>query len=149
MDERLEPENRKRLINNLKEEIKQEVMRVWQHRWDNENRGRVTYGFIREVGVIRDEEWDYRTTSFLTGHGFFSENLERFGLADNPLCPCGEIQSGKHLLTKCVLTAEARRRIIAEDNPVDCSWYLQERNNFDKFRDLAEEIFEMHEQGLV
>lgn len=127
-------------------------MNDWQHRWENEDRGRITYSFNKEVGLLENREWfvyAYRTTCFLTGHGFFRENLERFGLAESPLCPCGELQGSDHLLMNCSITAEARRRTLAGDPPVDCAWYLQNKNNFNKFQDLVDEIFKLHEEEMV
>lgn len=152
IDSFADPETKKKLINNAKQKIRNRVMEIWQFRWDNESRGRVTYDFIKDVMVGDREKWfkyEYEVTCFLTGHGFFRENLERFGLCDNPLCACGEIQSSNHLLFECTLLDEYRREVHQIEIPVNAQWYLQSEENFNKFKSIAKKVFDMHKLNLL
>lgn len=152
VDPGVDLETRKILINSAKEEVRSKVLDMWQVRWDNESRGRVTYDFIRYVKEGEREKWfnyEYESTCFLTGHGFFRENLERFGLCESPLCPCGEIQSSNHLLLECILVEDHRREIHPYGNPAHVSWYLESEENFMNFKSFSKATFTLHNSGLV
>ena len=58
------------------------------------------FNICKETGVQLDKKHWYE--HILTGHGKTSPYLYRFGLIDNPMCPCEEEkQTVDHLIFKC------------------------------------------------
>ena len=54
-------------------------------------------------------------TTILTGHGKISSYLYRFGLIDNPMCPCEEEeQTVDHLIFKCKKLSNKRNETIQQ-----------------------------------
>jgi len=59
----------------------------------------------------------------LTGHGKISSYLHRFGLKDNPMCPCEEEQQTvDHLIFKCKKLSNQRNEIIRQIKSTGGSW---------------------------
>lgn len=130
-------------------EVEEGILKEWQRRWDSEEKGRMTYKFIREVGTVRDNSWistSYKVTSFLSGHGFFRANLVKLGLEEDPECGCGQEQTADHLLMECRLTLDCRRTILGGEVPDSVEWFMRDEENFGKFVTLVQLIFDMHER---
>ena len=54
-------------------------------------------------------------TTMLTGHGKINSYLHRFGLKDNPMCPCEEEeQTVDHLIFKCKKLSNQRNEMIRQ-----------------------------------
>jgi hypothetical protein len=47
-----------------------------------------------------------------TGHAGVRSHLARFGLAPNPLCPCGEVETVHHLIFVCTNHTAARAQML-------------------------------------
>lgn len=132
--------------------IIQAVEERWQERWNTSDKGRVTYQFLRNVGALEQLRWvrlDYKITSFMSGHGFFKQKLNELGLEENGKCECGKEQTAIHLLLDCVLTQNARRKCLGNRVLNDVGWFLGNKERFIEFKELVEEIFALHEQGIL
>ena len=88
------------------------VLSSWQARWDNSEKGRVTYGYIRDVmfvGCSPDFGFDLSLGFLLTGHGSLNEFLHKRGLAPSQACSCGAaVEDWKHVLCECELYDDVR-----------------------------------------
>lgn len=77
---------------------------VWQRRWDVCDKGRVTYGFIRNVRFANEcceFEPSIWLSYILTGHGSMNGFLYKRGLSENERCACGaECEDWKHILVE-------------------------------------------------
>lgn len=152
VDVNLEPEIKKRMISMNLDRLNRSIIKEWQDRWDNETRGRVTYGFIEKADKLVGADHlrlRYETSCFLTGHGFFRAKLTELGLSDSPECRCGHLQSSNHVLLDCELTATLRDEVLGNYRPSSNRWFLEKEENFSKFEELAGRIFTLQrEEGL-
>lgn len=74
IDDDTQPETKKQLINENRKIIESYIMEMWQQRWDQEQRGRVTYSFVREIDMMMERKWinfSYRVTCFFDGTWIF------------------------------------------------------------------------------
>jgi hypothetical protein len=80
-------------------------LNTWQEQWTNTGKGTVTRVFFPSVrSRLRKEIPVFpEFTTMVTGHGKLTSYLQRFGLIDNPQCPCddGEEQTTHHLIVQC------------------------------------------------
>lgn len=132
--------------------VEQGILDEWQERWDRLDKGRWTYKFLRDVDSVRNAPWinlDYRITCFLTGHGFFKAKLAKLGLEEVSVCGCSLEQTAEHLLMECQLTANCRRIALGDYRPDSVEWFTEREENFKKFGVLVNQIFEMHEEGIL
>ena len=59
----------------------------------------------------------------LTGYGKISSYLHRFGLIDNPMCPCEEEeQTVDHLIFKCKKLSNQRNEMILQIKSTGGNW---------------------------
>jgi hypothetical protein len=65
---------------------------LWQQQWTNTGKGAVTKAFFPSVGNRLQQKIAIfpEFTTMVTGHGKLRSYLYRFGLTDNPMCPCEE-----------------------------------------------------------
>jgi len=69
----------------------------------------------------------------LTGHGKISSYLHRFGLKDNPMCPCEEEeQTIDHLIFKCKKLSNQRNEMIMTNKKHWWQLAYKERNTYQK-----------------
>jgi len=61
-------------------------------------------------------------TTMLTGYGKISSYLHRFGLRDNPMCPCEEEQTVDHLILKCKKLSNQRNEMIQQIKSTGGNW---------------------------
>lgn len=108
-----------------KGEIWDVVMRIWQEEWQNTEKGSRLRTFFPTITRRRNADYMVVTRGlvhFLTGHGPYPENLNRFGRRVTPLCDCGELGSPEHVVYACVLASpevrELRVRLGEEDTAV-------------------------------
>ena len=86
----------------------------WQRQWDNESTGRYTYNLIPIVGtkVICPSERSVGISYFrmLVHDTMLQDDSYRTGIADTPICECGqENETVEHLLLRCSIHTEARQ----------------------------------------
>jgi len=59
----------------------------------------------------------------LTGHGTLRSYLYRFGLTDNPMCPCEEEeQTADHLIFQCKKLSDPRNEMIRQIKNTGGNW---------------------------
>lgn len=151
VDTALESEKRKNLIKNNRRIIKEGIINCWQERWDNETKGRVTYGFVKKVDMLVKSDWiylSYETSCFLSGHGFFKAKLTELGLEDDPMCECGELQTSNHVLVQCRLLEEEKSSVLGGHVPESMDWFLKEEKNFEKLKELTCLIFAVRRRDV-
>ena len=71
---------------------KENGLLIWQWQWTDKGKGTVTKAFFPSVrNRIREKIPIFpEFTTMVTGHGKLRSYLHRFGLTDNPMCPCEE-----------------------------------------------------------
>jgi len=58
----------------------------------------------------------------ITGHGKLRSHLHRFGLIDNPKCPCEEEQTTNHLIFHCKILCNQRNKMIKQIKNTSGNW---------------------------
>lgn len=94
-----------------KAELRRKVMDVWQSRWDNCEKGRVTYGFVSRVDAVPQTAWfdvGWGMGFLLTGHGSLNDFLYRRGLSETDRCRCGGVEDSGHVLFECRIYEDLR-----------------------------------------
>lgn len=92
----------------------------WNRRYVSGQTASVTKIFFPDAvmafRLIRKMKIDHVITQILTGHGGFSEYLNRFKCKENPSCICDpqKIESVPHLITECPVYAAERYDIEAQ-----------------------------------
>ena len=105
-------------------------------------RGQPSLGLGRRVLWSRKALSAY--TWMRTNRGPQLEWLHRIGKTDSPLCPCGEIQSGDHVIFHCTAHRVARTALLG---PTDHTWEALDTPRYDpdddeeEKTDLVEEFF--------
>ena len=109
-------------ISYIKSQIRMETLDVWNQRYQTEQTAKTTKIFFpnaREAyQLIRKMELDPLLVQVLTGHGGFSEYLNRFKCKESPACACstGANESIEHVLTECPIYGKERYNIEQEIN---------------------------------
>lgn len=94
-------------ISFVKRQLRQNTIELWNKRYKECNTAAITKIFLpcAKVAYYTVKKIDVTgiTTQLLTGHGGFSEYLNRFGCKEDPSCFCetGESESVVHLITEC------------------------------------------------
>uniref|UniRef100_A0ABD2W660 Reverse transcriptase domain-containing protein n=1 Tax=Trichogramma kaykai TaxID=54128 RepID=A0ABD2W660_9HYME len=90
----------------------QELLVRWQDRWDNSQKGRVTYGFLpnvsRALKVRESIDIDWLEGYIVTGHGAFRGYLKKHRKQISPNCSCGAVEDWEHVLVKCNIYEDLR-----------------------------------------
>lgn len=128
--------------------LKQEILRVWQSRWEVSVKGRVTFGFLPDVRTRVSMEWfkpNFYMLQALSGHGNFRANLHRLGLAGSDRCECGMAETSEHVLFECALHAEDRDLFEAQLREAGHPWppdrqRLLDRDLYPIFADFVNTI---------
>lgn len=125
------------------EEIKDETITRWQHRWDQADKGRWTHQCIPSIKSWIDRkhgEVTYFTAQMLTGHGCFRRFLHRIGKAAEPtcsLCALDEEDDPHHTFIVCPTFAMQRRTILAVDVPDMVRQMLSSENEWERISRLV------------
>jgi hypothetical protein len=102
---------------NIHAEIDNTALNAWQLRWQQSPRGRQTFKFFPSVQIRLNQKWltpNFWTSQFITGHGYFNQNLVYLGIKDNPECPCSHPeQDADHVLWSCP-GMEAERMLMLQ-----------------------------------
>jgi hypothetical protein len=61
-------------------------------------------------------------TMMVTGHGKLRSYLHRFGITENPMCPCEEEQTSDHLIFKCKRLNNQRNYMIKQIKTIGGDW---------------------------
>lgn len=72
---------------------REDTIRKWQQRWEEEHRGRWTARIIPNIKAWVEREHgevDYHLTQLLTGHGCFNAYLHRMHKVESPACQYGD-----------------------------------------------------------
>lgn len=104
------------------------MMRRWQERWVEGPQGRLTAEYFPNVCDRISMNWlelDHYVTQFLTGHGDFKAKLTELGLADEPNCPCGRLDTAHHVLFACPRYAEERGDLVLGCRESGADWPVE------------------------
>ncbi|XP_026328107.1 uncharacterized protein LOC113236312 [Hyposmocoma kahamanoa] len=101
-------------ISFVKRSIRMRTLDEWNQRYQNANTAGITKLFFPDAvaahKIIKKIKPTGITTQLMTGHGGFSEYLNRFGCKDNPSCICepGALETIPHILLTCPVFASIR-----------------------------------------
>jgi len=111
---RLQPGDERR--QEVKSFINQEIMRIWQERWDGSTKGRETHYFFPDVTArckMKHIKLCHTVVQFITGHGNFRAKLHKFNLRPDSQCACGSgEETSEHVLFQCPTYDEDRRELV-------------------------------------
>ena len=99
-------ETRDRVVTamDIKTAAKTSCMKKWQRRWDLSNSGRSLYEYRKDVGVKNNKFFQPKYPRIIsklrTGY-CLNEYMYKIGVAEEPYCRCGEIESCEHYLMEC------------------------------------------------
>ncbi|GBM06608.1 Putative protein in type-1 retrotransposable element R1DM [Araneus ventricosus] len=117
--------------------IRQELLSVWQVRWDRPGNGRHTHKYIFQVR-LKVPNFSPFVTQFLTDHGRFPAYFYRFNLSREYSCCCGGFGNAEHYILECPFTKKYWCKLIYdEDNP---SSLLQNKSNLIQINKIFETV---------
>ncbi|GBN11420.1 hypothetical protein AVEN_88434-1 [Araneus ventricosus] len=97
--------------------IRNELVNLWQNRWENSGNGRHTHKYLPIVG-LKVKNFSLEIIQFLTAHGRFRAYFYRFNLSREYSCCCGGFGSTEHYITECPFTRTYWQKLrYDEDNP--------------------------------
>jgi hypothetical protein len=99
----------------IRKEIDEEILKLWQADWDNDERGATTKLFLPNIGKRLKMKLpkDRKKTQILTGHGNINNYLFRIGKEESGECECrSEIDNIKHRLTECPIFDPERTKLM-------------------------------------
>ncbi len=92
------------LKNKKKNQLRAQMINVWQERYDKAQTGRWTYKIIPQIAPLLSSGYvpGYYTSQVITGHGGFGAYLKRFKKRQDSSCPCGEPEdTAAHRILNC------------------------------------------------
>ncbi|KAG6462664.1 hypothetical protein O3G_MSEX013397 [Manduca sexta] len=101
----------------LRRQIRQESIEEWSRRYEHGETASVTKLFfpnaVEAHKILKQLQVDPTTTQIFTGHGGFSEYLNRFRCKENSSCPCDPDikETVPHILTECPIYERQRFEI--------------------------------------
>ncbi|GBO21738.1 hypothetical protein AVEN_3987-1 [Araneus ventricosus] len=114
--------------------LRDEIVKIWQQRWNASKNGRQTALYIKNVKV-HQHSLDRYLLQFLTGHGRFPYYFHKFGLAADPNCTCGLLGDANHYIFHCPLTLRLRKKLRFDSNQPETLFHNKE--NFGITRDIV------------
>jgi len=130
------------------EDLRDNILDIWQNRWDGSTKARWTHKIIPDVRIRLSIplEIDHYITQYLTGHGNFAHKLHLLGLKDSPDCNCGQGQDdAEHAIYSCGRWSEQRGKLkkAVEDEgeqwPCDPNTLIKTRKIYSAFRKFAKD----------
>lgn len=130
--------------------VNDRLYEAWQRRWDESERGRVTYAFIKNVKSVEmcmNFELELYVGYIVTGHGSMNGFLHKRGLSETEACRCGSAsEDWKHVLVECPLYDDIRRLEewdvrLKENGEVDVSGVLECKDRYESLCKFAESAF--------
>ena len=94
---------------------KENGLHMWQRQWKNTGKGAVTKAFFPSVRNGQQKIPIFpEFATMVTRHGKLRSYLHRFGLTDNPMCPCEnkEEQTTNHLISQCPKLSNQRNAMV-------------------------------------
>uniref|UniRef100_A0A6V7IRC4 Reverse transcriptase zinc-binding domain-containing protein n=1 Tax=Bracon brevicornis TaxID=1563983 RepID=A0A6V7IRC4_9HYME len=100
----------------LRRNVKQRSMELWQQEWSASVEGRWTYCLIPNLDrwVNRQHgEVNFYLTQMLSNHGCFRAYLHRFKHESIPDCPagCGTPEDAEHVFCHCARSGQTREEL--------------------------------------
>lgn len=92
-----------------KQQIHNQILHLWQKRWDDAETGRRTYNFLPNIKQRLGMKYlnpSRGLTHFLSGHGPYAAYWHRIGRRDTSECACGEEGTPEHTIWRCPLYAD-------------------------------------------
>ncbi|XP_055938049.1 uncharacterized protein LOC129968221 [Argiope bruennichi] len=96
--------------NTMKADIRRNIIAEWQNEWASNAKGPQTHKYIPTVSTKRKSYHPF-IIQFLSGHGRFPHYFNKFGIAYNPLCDCGEVGTPDHYVFECIYTQSLRFKL--------------------------------------
>jgi len=130
------------------EELRSNLLDIWQTRWNHSTKARWTYRIIPDIRfrLSIPMELDHYVTQYLTGHGNFAARLHSLKLIDSPDCSCGEgTDDPEHAIYKCRRWNEQRTRLVQkliEEGfvwPCEPDVFTKTRKTYSAIRKFAKE----------
>lgn len=113
---------------NLLERLKNNLINIWQEKWDADPWGRTTYNFFPNIRNRFDKLWvtpSYNISQIITGHGNFKNYLSRIKIIDTNTCLCGAQDSVAHALYECNIHNRYREIFIRKIILMGLNWPLR------------------------
>lgn len=98
-------------VREFKSILREQLVSVWQERWEGCPHGRVTHRFLPHVAILIKAQWfdpSMELLFLLTGHGSLNQFLCDRGLSASSLCSCGGTETWDHVLLECPLYEDFR-----------------------------------------
>jgi len=142
---------RERGVEGCMDLVSERLYERWQSRWDECEKGRVTYEFIKDVrfaGMCEGFEPSLSLGYILTGHGSMNEFLYKRGLSESESCVCGAAREDwKHVLIECPLYDDVRTLSewgvnVRENGGVDVSRVLECKERYESVGVYARVVFQ-------
>ena len=138
-------------MNECKMLMHEKVLFRWQIKWNESEKGHVTYEFIKDVSFsVRNQEFkpSMHLGFLLTGHGSLNEFLFKRGLSESARCSCGaEYESWKHVLVECRLFADIRELTVCgisvdSNGTFEFGNLLSTRESYEAINRFSARVFE-------
>lgn len=143
------------ITNEAQEELQQNLINIWQDRWNKSTKARWTYKMLPNIKTRMSTpmELDHYVVQYITGHGDFAEKLHSLGLKETPSCNCGfGDEDAEHANFNCRNTIEQRNNLIRTVTeagfnwPCDMSTFIKTRALFEAFKKFAKETLKAKKQ---
>lgn len=137
----------------IKKYIRREITTIWQERWTNSTKGRITHRFFDDVQerIAKEKlETDHYTVQFLSGHGNIRSKLKELGLSGNEHCSCGSRDTVYRIIYDCKNLDHICATLIADIEGQKIIWpcalkHLTREKTFKYFRVFAREVLKRRE----
>lgn len=137
--------------------VKEKLMDEWQHDWDTNEKGRVTYEYVKDVREVRRKgwlEWTLEAGYLITGHGSMNGFLWGKGLAASAECRCGGMnEDWMHVLLvcdryECIRNLESMGVYVDGDGRLRVERVLETKSHYENFKKFAREAFDIRKREV-
>lgn len=123
---------------------RQNLIQEWQERWDNTEKGRVTYEYFPALDVRMKNKlfgMNHYTTQYLSGHGNFKYKLFGFRLVEDGNCiTCNVPEDVNHVLFVCLKYLDLRTELMFK---LFSQGLFYEKSNFTRNQDTFNDFIRM------
>ncbi|CAI6370882.1 unnamed protein product [Macrosiphum euphorbiae] len=128
------------------EELKDNIIQIWQDRWSISRKGEWTRRIIPNIRTRLDTPLylNHYITQYLSGHGDFAAKLSKLGLKDTPNCACGQgTDDPEHSIFHCNRWMLQREHLVeavlseGENWPCQPDVLIKTRRIYDAFVSFA------------
>lgn len=139
--------------NRLRQQIRTQVLKIWQNRWEQSTKGRTTYKFITTVEARLNSDWmelTFHNMQLLSGHGLLKNYQMRINVVPSDNCYCGLKDSIEHVIYECSDLTPFRVKLQRTLQEAGLHWpcelhNLVRRETFKEFTAFATEVFRHRE----